>query len=134
MQLNISTDYAIRLVLFLATVNGTTGGAEISQSMGIPRGQFGEISRLLRQGGVIDTQRGANGGYYLAKKPEDITLGEIINIMETTTRINRCLEEEGFCSRHATDSCPVRKFYCHVQQWLDEAFEEKTIASLLKDD
>lgn len=132
MQFNITTDYAVRFVLFLAA-EGQAGAAEISRGMGIPRGQFGDISRLLRRGGIIAAKRGLNGGYYLTKKPEEITLREIITLAEPTTRINRCLEEEKFCSRHAVEHCTVRRFYTQVQAYFDEAFGEKTIASLLKD-
>ena len=133
MQLNITTDYAIRLILYLATVRRAAGSAEISDAMSIPRGQFGAISKPLRKHGIIDTQRGTNGGYLLAKRPEDISLHEIINIMEPITRINRCLEPGAPCSRHAADTYPVRKFYVHVQECLDTAFANKTIASLLAD-
>ena len=133
MQLNITTDYALRLLLYLAQVHRAAGSAEISDSMNIPRGQFGAISKPLRENGIIDTQRGTNGGYLLAKRPEDITLHEVINIMEPITRINRCLEPGAPCSRNAAATCPMRKFYVHVQDWLDEAFAGKTIASLLED-
>lgn len=133
MQLNITTDYAIRLVYYLASVGRAAGRAEISDNMCIPRSSFGPIAQPLKQGGILDTQRGASGGYLLTKRPEDISLGEIINIMENTTRINCCLEEGQPCSRRAADSCPMRKFYSHIQLWLDKTFAQKTIASLLAD-
>ena len=53
--------------------------------------------------------------------------------MEGTTRINRCLEPDGFCSRNGVATCPVHKFYTHIQSYLDTAFQDKTIASLMED-
>jgi DNA-binding IscR family transcriptional regulator len=41
------------------------------------------------------------------------------------------LEEDCYCSRHATETCPVRKFYKEMQTFMDEAFSGKTIASLM---
>lgn len=133
MQLNLTTDYAIRLVLYLATVERAAGSAEISDSMFIPRGQFGFISKTLRERGIIETLRGTNGGFRLAKQPEEISLHEIVNAMEGTTRINRCLDPDGYCSRNGVPNCPVHQFYSRIQSQLDQAFQEVTIASLLRD-
>lgn len=134
MQLNTTTDYAIRVALYLATVRRAAGSAEISSSMGIPRGILGSISKRLRECGIVDTLLGANGGYLLARQPEDISLRDIIVAMEGTTRINRCLEPDGFCSRNGVPNCPVHKFYSRIQTKLDEAFQEMTVAALLADD
>lgn len=133
MQLNLTTDYAIRLVLYLATVERAAGSTEISDLMCIPRGQFGSISKTLRERGIIETLRGTNGGFRLAKQPEEISLHEIVNAMEGTTRINRCLDPDGYCSRNGAPNCPVHKFYSRIQSQLDQAFQEVTIASLLRD-
>ena len=133
MQLNLTTDYAIRLVLYLATVERAAGSTEISDSMCIPRGQFGSISKTLRERGIIETLRGTNGGFRLAKQPEEISLHEIVNAMEGTTRINRCLDPDGYCSRNGVPNCPVHKFYSRIQSQLDQAFQDVTIASLLRD-
>lgn len=133
MQLKISTDYAIRIVLYLAITQTAATSAEISAKMGIPQTVIATLARPLQEAGILSTQRGSGGGFTLCRKPEDISLHEIISIAEGTTRINRCLEEDGFCSRGGVPSCPVHKFYAHIQSYLDEAFKQKTIASLLAD-
>lgn len=133
MQLKISTDYAIRIVLYLATTQTAATSAEISAQMGIPQTVIATLARPLQEAGILTTQRGTGGGFTLSRRPEDISLHEIINIAEGTTRINRCLEEDGFCSRGGVPNCPVHKFYAHIQSYLDEAFKQKTIASLLAD-
>lgn len=56
---------------------------------------------------------------------------ELINIFEPTIKLNRCLEEDGYCSRFATESCPVRKFYCNVQMQFEDSLKNTTIAELL---
>lgn len=133
MQLKISTDYAIRIVLYLATTQTAATSAEISVKMGIPQTVIATLARPLQEAGILSTQRGSGGGFTLCRKPEDISLHEIISIAEGTTRINRCLEEDGFCSRGGVPNCPVHKFYSHIQSYLDEAFKQKTIAALLAD-
>lgn len=134
MQLKISTDYAIRIVLYLAITQTAATSAEISTQMGIPQTVIATLARPLQEAGILTTQRGLGGGFTLCRRPEDISLHEIINLMEGTTRINRCLEADGFCSRNATDTCKVHRYYLKVQVGLDRAFQEMTIAKLLNDE
>ena len=133
MQLNLKTDYAIRMLLYLATKNGTASSTEISEQMVIPKSMISEFAVPLQRAGILTTQRGAGGGFALGRTPANISLHEVINLLEGTTRINRCLEDDHKCSRNATATCPVRKFYVRVQTYLEEAFRDKTIASLLED-
>ena len=133
MQLNLKTDYAIRTLLYLATKNATASSTEISEQMVIPKSMISEFAVPLQRAGILTTQRGAGGGFALGRTPADISLHEVINLLEGTTRINRCLEDNHKCSRNATATCPVHKFYVRVQTYLEEAFRDKTIASLLED-
>lgn len=133
MQLNISTDYAIRIVLYLAIKGDAANSTEISAQMGIPQTVIATLASPLQKAGILATQRGAGGGFSLCRKPEDISLHEIVNLMEGTTRINRCLEPDGYCSRNGAPNCPVHQFYTRIQAYLDTAFQNKTIASLMED-
>lgn len=94
MQLNISTDYAIRIVYYLALKGDTATSSEISGQMGVPQSVIATLATPLQKAGLLSTQRGAGGGFTLSRRPEDISLHEIINLMEGTTRINCCLESE----------------------------------------
>lgn len=134
MQLNISTDYAIRIVYYLALKGDTATSSEISGQMGVPQSVIATLATPLQKAGLLSTQRGAGGGFTLSRRPEDISLHEIINLMEGTTRINCCLESEDACSRNATAICKVHKFYLQEQAKLDKSFQEMTIARLLRDE
>lgn len=131
MQLNVTTDYAIRMTLFLANLGTPMGSEDISKQMGIPKQIIAQIAKPLRDAGIIVTKRGVGGGFSLNRKPEEISLADVINAMEGTTRINRCMEADHYCSRDAAATCPVRKFYERIQTFVDEAFSSKTIASLM---
>lgn len=131
MQLNVTTDYAIRMTLFLAILGTPMGSEDISKQMGIPKQIIAQIAKPLRDAGIIVTKRGVGGGFSLNRKPEEISLADVINAMEGTTRINRCMEADHYCSRDAAATCPVRKFYERIQTFVDEAFSSKTIASLM---
>ena len=123
MQLNVTTDYAIRTVLYLGQCKKIASATEISNEMGIPRGYL-EKSAFKTEKGRIYFRRiwEARGGYRLNKTLKDITLGDVIRLMESTTKINRCLEDDAYCSRKAVDFCAVRRYYAKVQEKLETNF------------
>lgn len=131
MQINVTTDYAIRAVLYLAIRNSITTSNEILVAMGIPKSYILKITNKLQEAGIVERIVGARGGFSLSKSPEQISLYEIIKIMEPTIKINRCLEEDEHCSRFATENCPVRKFYSNLQNEIVDKLKEMTVNRLL---
>lgn len=132
MQLNVTTDYAIRIVLYLALKGGTVSSKELSEQMGIPQNYVLKITKKLNQADLIWVHIGTQGGFSIRQKASDISLFTIIQIMESTTKLNRCLEEDKYCSRFATESCPVRNFYCTLQNELEAKLSSITVQDLLK--
>ena len=133
MQLKITTDYAIRMIVHLAGLGGVATAASISAAMAIPQKYVTAVARPLCEAGILYAVRGPGGGFTLNLPPEKITMHAIVNVMEGTTRINRCLEQDGYCSRNGTQTCPMRRFYQWVQDGVDEAFGKMTIARLLQE-
>lgn len=131
MQLKISTDYAIRIVLYTAITRKINTSKELSDKLGIPQSIVLKIGKKLSDNGIISITTGVHGGFLLKKQPEDISLFNIINIFEPTTKLNRCLEEDRYCSRFATDNCPVRNFYCVLQEELENKLSLISIQDLL---
>lgn len=130
MQLNVTTDYAIRSLLYIAIQNKPVTSPDIANVMVIPPNYLITIMAKLKKAGIVSVLRGKEGGYYLAKKPEEISLLDIINVMEGTTRINRCLEKDKYCSRFASESCPVRSVYVAMQNCIEDGFRKVTLATL----
>ena len=132
MQLKITTDYAIRTILYLAAhKTDIVSSSEVAQTMGIPRKYLLQIGAILKNEGLIDTHPGKNGGYSLAKRAKEILLYDVIAVMEDTMRLNRCLESDGFCSRYAADTCPVHKYYERIQNVMDQYLKSVTIQDIL---
>ena len=115
MRLNITTDYAIRIILYLSMKGGIISSKELSETMKIPENYVLKVARKLTRAGLTRTYVGKNGGFAVNKPAQQIDLLSIIEIMENTVKINRCLEEDEYCSRFATATCPVRSFYCILQ-------------------
>lgn len=131
MQLNITTDYAIRIVYYLALKEETITASELSSVLKIPVNYISKITKKLKAAEIVQACEGIKGGYALMKKPEMISLFDIVSSMEVTMKINRCLEPDGFCSRNATDYCNVHKALLNVQKTYEDALKSVTIADLI---
>ena len=87
MKVTAKADYAVRAVLELATVDdGLVKGEQISRAQGIPLKFLENILIDLRHAGIVHAQRGAEGGYRLARGAGDVTLGEGDSTWVQTTR------------------------------------------------
>jgi Rrf2 family protein len=82
-KVTAKADYAVRAVLELATArNGLVKGERIARAQEIPLKFLENILIDLRHAGIVHAQRGAEGGYRLARDPAEVTLGEVIRAVE----------------------------------------------------
>ena len=131
MQLNMTTDYGIRVVLYLAQKNSVTSSFEICTNTGVPFSYMHKIARVLKNADIICEKRGATGGFELKKTVDEISILSIVRAFEKTININRCLEPDAFCSRNAVPHCAVRDFYVKIQDKLNEMLDVK-VSTFLK--
>lgn len=83
MRISAKADYALRAALELAAAgDGHVKGERIAQAQDIPLRFLENILLELRHQGLVQSQRGAEGGYWLARPPDEITLAEIIRAVE----------------------------------------------------
>jgi Rrf2 family protein len=83
MRVSAKVDYALRAALELAAAgDGPTKGERISQAQDIPLKFLENILLELRHGGLVQSQRGADGGYWLARPAEEIKLADVIRAVE----------------------------------------------------
>ena len=135
MQLKQTTDYAVRALTYLARdPKRTVPTGEIAKAMKIPQNYLLHVGRALRDRGLITTCPGAAGGYRLAREAGEIRLYDVLCIMEGTMKMNRCLEEDGDCSRKGAGRCQTYRYYRVMQRVWESFFCGITIADLLMDD
>ena len=131
MQLNLSTDYAIRAVLYLSTVDRSADSAELSEALCVPQHYLLNICAKLRRAGILVSVPGHGGGICLARPAGDISLADVISVLEPNSHLNRCLADDQYCSRNAVQLCPVHDVYCEAQKALDDVFRI-TFAELVR--
>ncbi len=85
MKLSLKIEYACRVLAQLSRAHGTERLAhidELAQAEAVPANYLVQILNELRNGGLINSRRGKQGGYALAKAPTEITLHDIIRIVD----------------------------------------------------
>jgi Rrf2 family nitric oxide-sensitive transcriptional repressor len=99
MHLTTHTDYSLRVLMRLAlTPQQLTTIAEIAEVYGISEHHLMKVVHQLGLAGFIDTVRGRGGGIRLAKKPADITVGEVVRRTEPDFGLVECFRPNGRCT------------------------------------
>ena len=132
MQLTSTTDYAIRIVCYLAAQRQMISTSELSQKLSIPSSYIPKITKKLKQAGIIKACEGINGGYQIAKQPENLSLRDVISCTESTMAISRCLEKEGGCSRNYIYCCKVHQILLDLQNIYNNRLESVKISDIIR--
>ena len=128
MQLNVTTDYAIRTVMHLAARPGSyVSGKSICADTNIPSNYIHHIAHKLISGGILGSVKGQRGGYYLEQTPDQITLLDIVSIMEGPVRLERRDED---CADE--NAALLAEHYAKIQQNICDAFASVTIAQIMQ--
>jgi Rrf2 family protein len=89
-----------------------------------------QVINPMKTAGLLSVTRGAKGGYMLAKRPEDITMLEVVTTLEGPLSLIECLTQEDVCDR--IDSCVARSVWKEVNQAVEKALMGITLAEVLR--
>lgn len=99
MRLTMMTDYALRLLMYVAQhPERLCTIAEVAQVHGISRAHLMKVTHQLGQSGWLETVRGKGGGIRLAHAPADINLGEVVRGIEPDFALVECYTENNRCT------------------------------------
>lgn len=130
-----SCRYGIRAVVYLASrypENNKIGIKEISSDLGLPAPFMAKILQQLAKHRILNSVKGPNGGFSLAKKPGLITVLDVIKIIDGEALFKNCLIHDGSCSevKKSRKTCPVHDDYSKIRTNINNLFRKKTIAEL----
>jgi Rrf2 family protein len=100
-MLSNTSKYALRAVIYLelhASETRRLGIREISEELGIPTPFLGKILQVLAKKGILGSAKGPHGGFWLKKPAMDISLMEVIEIIDGTDSFNTCMIRTSRCS------------------------------------
>ena len=125
-----ATEYAIRAILYMSrqTAGEIIYKKDICKAQDITPAFLTKILQPLIKDGIVGSQRGVGGGFYLAKTPAEITLLDIIKSQEGPVYLNQCLVEEGTCEREFF--CPLHGAWAQIRNEFMETLSRYDFASL----
>jgi Rrf2 family protein len=129
MRVSAKVDYALRAAAELAAAgDGPVKGERISQAQGIPLKFLENILLELRHHGLVQSQRGSEGGYWLARPAEEITLAEVIRAVEGPLANVRGARPETL--EYEGNAEPLRDVWVAVRANLRAVLESVTLADI----
>jgi Rrf2 family protein len=135
MKFSSQEEYGLRCLLRIARDGDTKGLTipEISQAEKLSIPNVGKLLRILRIGGFLESARGQSGGYTLSRKPDEISLAEVLNVLGGRLYDNEfCNTHTGFeaiCSNSI--DCSIRSLWQLVQKSVDEVTTKITLKDIL---
>ena len=115
--------------------------AEIAAHDGLPLAYLEHLVARLRKAGLLDSRRGAHGGYLLSRAPDEITMAEVVEALEGSIAPIECISEAAdgsiVCSRESaargepSDVCPTKLLWTRVRFSIVRTLQETTLANLV---
>jgi Rrf2 family protein len=132
MKLSTRTRYGVRLMVALALNYGKTPVflKDIAKGEGISEKYLSLIIIPLRGVGLVKSIRGAHGGYNLAKDPSQITLKEIVDVLEGDCSLVDCVKNPSSCSR--VPICASHDIWAIIGEKISETLSSITLENLVK--
>lgn len=132
MKLNTQSRYGARAMLALALKGNAEplSAKEIAEDQDIPIKYLESLLAKLRKVGLINSVRGAGGGYLLAKPPTTITLREIYEVFEGREAFVPCTDEPYVCERSQT--CPTQEVWASMFARCMAVLESWTVEDLAR--
>ena len=132
MKLTKRTRYGTRLLLDLAIHQdqGAVNMSEISKRLNVSVKYLEQLIRPLKKAKFVNSIRGPKGGHMLAKRPKEITLGDITRLFEGQTELVDCISNPEKCP--ISDECIVRPAWQRATQALYNELDSISITDLLE--
>ena len=127
-----NTDYGLRAMVNLAERygQGTVSAKDLAAQEEVPYQLICKLLQKLQRAGFIRSLMGPSGGYKMAKPPSEVTLGDVVEVLQGQVIINRCVLDDG-CSRKHT--CVVSASLRKIQKELENYMETVTLEQLIKE-
>ncbi len=134
MKLSLRGEYALRalLVLGLHSDQPVVRIQAISEHQNIPKRFLEQILNDLKSAGIVQSRRGVAGGYRLARRPEDITVAEVVRHIEGALAPVSCVSERFYekCSCPDEARCAIRSVMKEIREAIVKIAERVTVAEL----
>lgn len=131
MLIKRKTDYAIRSILCLSQKKDNIIDVnEIAREKVVPSIFLAKVLQKLKKAKIVKSLKGRKGGFYLSKSPKEISLLEIIEIMQGPISINLCAIDKRKCK--LSDKCSVHPLWVKMRKRIENELKKVNIENLIK--
>lgn len=131
MHITLESDYAVRIVSCLVQANKRLDAKTISDQTCVTLRFALKILRKLVASGIVKSFKGTQGGYELAKKSTEISLKDVIETVEGTYCLSRCLHKEYLCTRGKSGVCAYQKVFGEISDIVQDKLQSYTFDMLI---
>jgi len=139
MRLSKRGEYGLRAMIILADVqknslSGMIQIKEISAREEIPAKFLEQILLALKNAGLVHSKMGIGGGYYLARAPKEITLGQIVRTLDGPLAPIKCVSQTAYepCGCPDEETCGLRMVMGDVRNAISNILDNTTLAAVMK--
>lgn len=132
MRLTVYTDFSLRVLMFLALKgDGLATITEVAKAYGISKNHLMKVAHQLGVAGYVETVRGKGGGLRLARRPQDIVIGEVVRRTEPDMALVPCFApDDATCA--ILPSCALRGVLSGARDAFLSALDGHTLADLVR--
>jgi len=133
LRLTKLTDYGILLMTQMAASGQARfTAAELAGSTRIPAPTVSKILQMLLHEGLLDSTRGAHGGYQLTRSAGEINVRDIIHVFEGSIALTECNLDGSTCDQHAV--CSTSNNWKRINQAVGQALQDISLADMTEQD
>ena len=141
MMFSTKAEYGVRVMAHLAKHDGERpiSLATIADAEGLPLAYLEHLVQRLRKAGLVESRRGAHGGYTLAREAGEITMAEVVRALEGEIAPIECISADAdgglICVREGEmghDPCPTKLLWTRVQGSIVRTLNDMTLADLAR--
>lgn len=135
MKVSTRGEYGVRAMVALARHygDGPLSIGQIAKESSVPPAYLEQLIAPLRKSGLVQSKRGAHGGYLLGRSPELVRVGDVYRVMEGPVAPMDCVSEDlADQTCPLIDGCETRPIWIKVRDSIVDALDSTTLADLLK--
>jgi len=129
MFLTRRSDYGLQAVFALAKSSGFVSAKQIAQEHRLPVAFVKKLLQKLCRAGLVKASVGKQGGYMLARAPEEISIREVLQALEGDLAPVSCLSPDHSC--HLADGCTTQRIWARIDEKIQEALDSISLKDIL---
>lgn len=131
MWISTRAQYGMRALVEIALSSEPTSLKVVSERQNISQHYLEQIIAVLRRAGIVESTRGAYGGYRLARSLDQVTALEVVELMEGSLAPVACIEDTGACEH--TGHCSTESLWNRVDNAVRDVLGRTTLAQLVSE-